>query len=131
MQQLVECVPNFSEGRRPEVIEAIAEAVRKTSGVMLLEDRAKIMRECPTSGRLENGAIPCNDGGYAAVQRVRTTLAPLTTVALSVGAAGVAAGVILALVDAHSGGGRPRTGSTVPLMEIAPRGASLGVMTQW
>src|SRR5262249_35777682 len=50
------------------------------SGVMLLEDRSKIMRECPTSNRKEDGSIPCSDGGYAAVQRVRTTLAPLTTV---------------------------------------------------
>ncbi|XP_039280929.1 formimidoyltransferase-cyclodeaminase [Nilaparvata lugens] len=34
---LVECVPNFSEGRDPEVIEAIAEAIRKTGGVELLD----------------------------------------------------------------------------------------------
>lgn len=32
----VECVPNFSEGRRPEVIEAIADAVRGVPGVALL-----------------------------------------------------------------------------------------------
>ncbi len=28
MQQIVECVPNFSEGRRQEVIDAIVAAVR-------------------------------------------------------------------------------------------------------
>jgi glutamate formiminotransferase len=33
---IVECVPNVSEGRRAEVIEAIAEAVRRTDGVRLL-----------------------------------------------------------------------------------------------
>jgi len=27
MAKLVECVPNFSEGRRPEVIEAICKAI--------------------------------------------------------------------------------------------------------
>ena len=33
MAKLVECVPNFSEGRRPEVIEAIVDEVRKVDGV--------------------------------------------------------------------------------------------------
>lgn len=37
MPRLVECVPNFSEGRRREVIEAIAEEVRRTPGVRLLD----------------------------------------------------------------------------------------------
>ncbi len=34
---LVECVPNFSEGRRKDVIEAIAGAVRSVAGVTLLD----------------------------------------------------------------------------------------------
>ena len=37
MTDLVECVPNFSEGRRPEVINAIAERVRAAHGVHLLD----------------------------------------------------------------------------------------------
>jgi glutamate formiminotransferase/formiminotetrahydrofolate cyclodeaminase len=37
VQPLVECIPNFSEGRRPEVVEAIADAVRGTPGVTLLD----------------------------------------------------------------------------------------------
>lgn len=37
MAKLVECVPNFSEGRRPEVIEAIADEIRKVEGVKLLD----------------------------------------------------------------------------------------------
>lgn len=36
MSRIVECVPNFSEGRRPEVIAAITEEVRKIEGVSLL-----------------------------------------------------------------------------------------------
>ena len=36
MSKLVECVPNFSEGRRPEVIAAITEEVKKVAGVSLL-----------------------------------------------------------------------------------------------
>jgi glutamate formiminotransferase len=34
---LVECVPNFSEGRRAEVVDALAEAVTQTPGVYLLD----------------------------------------------------------------------------------------------
>ena len=37
MRELVECVPNFSEGRDPAVIEAIAAAVRVTEGCTLLD----------------------------------------------------------------------------------------------
>ena len=36
MPKLVECVPNFSEGRRLDVIAAIVEEVKKTAGVTLL-----------------------------------------------------------------------------------------------
>lgn len=35
--ELVECVPNFSEGRRPEVIEAIVAAARAAEGVRVLD----------------------------------------------------------------------------------------------
>ncbi|MGZ6270542.1 MAG: glutamate formimidoyltransferase [Candidatus Limnocylindrales bacterium] len=37
MARLVECVPNFSEGRRVEVVDALAEAVAATPGVHLLD----------------------------------------------------------------------------------------------
>ena len=37
MQQLVECIPNFSEGRRDDVIEAVANEVRGVQGVRLLD----------------------------------------------------------------------------------------------
>jgi glutamate formiminotransferase/formiminotetrahydrofolate cyclodeaminase len=37
MRQLVECVPNFSEGRDRAVIDAIAEAIRRTPGCTLLD----------------------------------------------------------------------------------------------
>src|SRR5690348_1296319 len=35
--KLIECVPNFSEGRKQEVICAIADAIRSTPGVTLLD----------------------------------------------------------------------------------------------
>jgi glutamate formiminotransferase/formiminotetrahydrofolate cyclodeaminase len=37
MRKLVECVPNFSEGRDRAVIDAIADAVRRTAGCTLLD----------------------------------------------------------------------------------------------
>lgn len=35
--KLVECVPNFSEGRRPDVIERIAAAIGETAGTFILD----------------------------------------------------------------------------------------------
>ena len=37
MAKLIECVPNFSEGRRPEVIDAILSEIKSVAGVMLLD----------------------------------------------------------------------------------------------
>jgi len=37
MPRIVECIPNFSEGQRPEVIEEILSAVRDTPGCELLD----------------------------------------------------------------------------------------------
>jgi len=58
MTDLVECVPNFSEGRRPDVIDAFAERVRTTTGVHLL-DR--------TSDRDHNRSVLTFAGPAAAV----------------------------------------------------------------
>jgi glutamate formiminotransferase len=37
MAKLVECVPNFSEGRRPEVIKAIVAAIEAENGVKVID----------------------------------------------------------------------------------------------
>ncbi|MGI6369483.1 MAG: glutamate formimidoyltransferase [Ignavibacteria bacterium] len=37
MKKIIECVPNFSEGRDQKTIDAIAEAIRNTPGVTLLD----------------------------------------------------------------------------------------------
>ena len=37
MQKLIECVPNFSEGRDLEVIRQITEAIASVEGVSLLD----------------------------------------------------------------------------------------------
>ena len=36
-QQLVECIPNFSEGRRSEIVDAIAGAIQAVAGITLLD----------------------------------------------------------------------------------------------
>lgn len=37
MDKIIECVPNFSEGRRPEVLEAIMDEIKGVDGVRLLD----------------------------------------------------------------------------------------------
>lgn len=37
MAKLVECVPNFSEGRRPEVIDKIIEEIKSVEGILFLD----------------------------------------------------------------------------------------------
>lgn len=37
MSKIIECVPNFSEGRNKDVVEAIVDIIRKTQGVKLLD----------------------------------------------------------------------------------------------
>lgn len=37
MKKIIECVPNFSEGRNSEVIEAISEAIRQVDGCTLID----------------------------------------------------------------------------------------------
>jgi glutamate formiminotransferase/formiminotetrahydrofolate cyclodeaminase len=37
MKQIIECVPNFSEGRDTKILDAIADAIRSVDGVKLLE----------------------------------------------------------------------------------------------
>ena len=38
MSQVVECVPNFSEGRNSEIVAALAGVVRSVPGVVLLDE---------------------------------------------------------------------------------------------
>jgi glutamate formiminotransferase / 5-formyltetrahydrofolate cyclo-ligase len=37
LRQIVECIPNFSEGRSPEVIDEIVAAIKSVAGVVLLD----------------------------------------------------------------------------------------------
>ena len=37
MERIIECVPNFSEGRNMEVIDAIVASIEKSGGVKVLD----------------------------------------------------------------------------------------------
>ncbi len=37
MKQIIECVPNFSEGRNPEIIKSITDAIESVKGISLLD----------------------------------------------------------------------------------------------
>ncbi|PIS29249.1 MAG: glutamate formimidoyltransferase, partial [Candidatus Marinimicrobia bacterium CG08_land_8_20_14_0_20_45_22] len=37
MPEIIECIPNFSEGRDPKIIQAITDAIQSVSGVKLLD----------------------------------------------------------------------------------------------
>jgi glutamate formiminotransferase/formiminotetrahydrofolate cyclodeaminase len=37
MRKIVECVPNFSEGRRPEIVERIVNVIKSVNGVSMLD----------------------------------------------------------------------------------------------
>ena len=39
---LVECIPNYSEARRPEVVEAILSAIRSVNGVVILDKHSDL-----------------------------------------------------------------------------------------
>ena len=70
---LVECVPNFSEGRRPEVIDEIVGAIaRRADGVHVL-DRAERRHAQPLRDHLRRtrrGGGPAAFGGIAAAARL-------------------------------------------------------------
>ncbi|MCR4424759.1 MAG: glutamate formimidoyltransferase [Firmicutes bacterium] len=67
-RRVVECVPNFSEGRRPEVVAAIVEAIAQTPGVRILDH---------TSDHDHNRSVvtfvgppeACTEGAFAGISR--------------------------------------------------------------
>src|SRR5690606_29842226 len=73
MTPLIECVPNFSEGRRPEVIDAIAHSIRQVAGARLLDvDPGKA-----TNRTVMTIAGSPDDVIEAAFQAIRTAATPI------------------------------------------------------
>jgi glutamate formiminotransferase len=76
MNRIVECVPNFSEGRRPEVVDAIVEAMISVPDVYLLDRKmdADHNRSVITiAGKPESIGQAAIRGVEAAVQRIDMT----------------------------------------------------------
>ncbi|HVU01349.1 MAG TPA: hypothetical protein VHE30_06340 [Polyangiaceae bacterium] len=94
------------------------------TGVMLLGDRSTILSNCRADQRNPDGSIPCTPEGAKAASRAQNTLAPITTVALGVGAAGMIAAVAILLTD--SAPKQTVTGAT-PALAVAPGLATVGV----
>jgi glutamate formiminotransferase/formiminotetrahydrofolate cyclodeaminase len=63
MTQLIECVPNFSEARRPEVVKSLVEVITATPGVRLmnvssdLDHNRSVVTFVGDSGAVEAGAF--------------------------------------------------------------------------
>jgi glutamate formiminotransferase len=71
-RKLVECVPNFSEGRRPEVVRAIADAIMAVPGIRILRQESdpdhnrSVITFAGEAQAVEEAAI-CSAGAAAAL----------------------------------------------------------------
>jgi glutamate formiminotransferase len=96
---LIECVPNFSEGRRPEVIEEIVHAIGAIEGVTVLDHSSDVTH---------NRSVVTFAGSAEPVVR----------------AAAAAVGRALELIDmTHHSGAHPRIGA-VDVMPFVPLGGT-------
>src|SRR5690606_8731004 len=98
---MIECVPNFSEGRRPEVIAAIRDAIAAVKDVVILD-----VSSDPSHNRT-----------------VVTFVAPVAT-AVDAAFAGIAKAAELIDLNSHEGE-HPRLGATDVCPFIPLEGASM------
>ena len=68
MTQLIECIPNFSEARRPEVIDQIAAAIQSVSDVKLL-DRSSDLDHNRTVLTLAGTPAGVEEAAFRAIQK--------------------------------------------------------------
>jgi glutamate formiminotransferase/formiminotetrahydrofolate cyclodeaminase len=68
VRQIVECVPNFSEGRRPEVIDEIVAAIQHVAGVKVL-DRSSDADHNRTVITFVGSPAPVGEAAFAAIAR--------------------------------------------------------------
>ena len=99
MPGLIECVPNFSEGRRPEVVDQIAGAIGQIDGVTVLDQ---------TRDETHNRSVVTFAGRAEAVVRAAT--------------AGVGRALELIDMEQHTGA-HPRIGS-VDVIPFVPLGTT-------
>lgn len=99
------------------------------SGGILLSKRKTIFTDCPA--KRPDGTHVCNtDKGVAAADAAQNTLAPITTIALSVGAAGAVTAVVLLVLGSHGEAPAPtETVSSVrPVFDIGAGRTAVGVI---
>jgi glutamate formiminotransferase / formiminotetrahydrofolate cyclodeaminase len=101
MRQIIECVPNFSDGRRPEVYNAIADSARAVRGVRILDVSAD-----PDHNR----AVITFVGDLAAVEEAVVKM--------------IATAAQLINLDEHEGE-HPRIGATDVVPFIPVKGATI------
>ena len=99
--QIVECIPNFSEARRPEVVEAIAQAITSVPGVSLL-DRHSDLDHNRTVLTLVGSPAAVEEAAFRAIAKAAT----------------------LINLDEHSGE-HPRIGATDVVPFVPIRGISM------
>jgi glutamate formiminotransferase/formiminotetrahydrofolate cyclodeaminase len=68
MPQLVECIPNFSEARRPEVVDQIVAAVQSVEGVRLL-DRSSDLDHNRTVLTMAGPPLAVEEAAFQAIKR--------------------------------------------------------------
>ena len=70
MTPLIECVPNFSEGRRADVVTAIRDAIASTPGVAVLHHAADASHHRSVITFI-GGPEAVVDGAFAGVRAAR------------------------------------------------------------
>lgn len=70
MQRVVECVPNFSEGRRPEVVEEIVAAIKAVDGLRVL-DYSSDASHNRTVVTFVGTPEACEEAAFAGISRAR------------------------------------------------------------
>jgi hypothetical protein len=96
------------------------------TGGILLSKRKTIFTECPT--KRPDGAHVCSEKGLDAADAAQNVLAPVTTVALSVGAAGAATAVVLFVIGNRSESSSSETMKrTLPVIDVGSGRAVLGL----
>ncbi|OQY84088.1 MAG: glutamate formimidoyltransferase, partial [Anaerolineae bacterium UTCFX3] len=68
MTQLIECIPNFSEARRPEVVDQIAAAIQSVADVKLL-DRSSDLDHNRTVLTFAGTAAGVEEAAFRAIQK--------------------------------------------------------------
>ena len=70
---LVECVPNFSEGRRPEVVEQILAEIRAVRGVKLIDHSMDASHNRAVVTFVGEGAA-CREAAFRAIAKAKTLI---------------------------------------------------------